>query len=521
MKVRAQFALIFNLDKCIGCHTCSVTCKNTWTNRKGMEYVWFNNVESKPGIGYPKNWENQEKWRGGWKLDNGKLELRSGGRASRLLNIFSNPDLPQIDDYYEPFTYNYARLQNAPLSEATPTARPVSQITGEPMESIKWGPNWEDIMAGAWEDRSVDKNMDGVGREIYGQFEQTFHTYLPRICNHCLNPACVASCPSGSLYKREEDGIVLVDQDKCRGWRFCMSSCPYKKVYYNWESGKAEKCIACYPRVENGLPTICSETCVGRIRYNGVMLYDADRISELASTTNPQDLYEAQCKIFLDPNDPKVIAAARAEGINEDWIIAAQKSPIYKMAIDWKIAFPLHPEFRTLPMVWYVPPLSPVQTAIEQGKLKTGPDGVIPLAGEMRIPVKYLANLMTAGKEAPIINALNRLIAMRSYQRMKRVEGVVNTTAIDAAGITEEQAQDMYRYLAIANYEDRFVIPTGHEEERLDDSHGFQGQNGFTFGNDSSTGISKVTLFPRRRKESMEPREKAPMAADSPFTGDR
>ncbi|MDH4234874.1 MAG: nitrate reductase subunit beta, partial [Gallionella sp.] len=108
----------------------------------------------------------------------------------------------------------------------------------------------------------------------------------------------------------------------------------------------------------------------------------------------------------------------------------------------------------------------------------------------------------------------NRMIAMRSYQRMKRVEGVVNTTALQAVGMTEEMAQDMYRYLAIANYEDRFVIPTGHEEERLDDAHGFQGQVGFSFGNDSSTGISKVTLFPRRRKESMEPREKAPLASD-------
>jgi nitrate reductase beta subunit len=273
--------------------------------------------------------------------------------------------------------------------------------------------------------------------------------------------------------------------------------------------------------VESGMPTICSESCVGRIRYNGLMLYDADRILELASTENEQDLYEAQCKIFLDPNDPKVIAAAREEGINEDWIIAAQKSPIYKMAIEWKIAFPLHPEFRTLPMIWYVPPLSPVQNAIDQGKLKTGPDGVIPLSSEMRVPVKYLANLMTAGKEAPIINALNRMIAMRSYQRMKRVEGVVNTKALEACGMTEQMAQDMYRYLGIANYEDRFVVPTSHEEERLDDAHGFQGQSGFSFGNTSSTGISKVTLFPRKRTESMEPREKAPYVGDGAITSDR
>ena len=93
--------------------------------------------------------------------------------------------------------------------------------------------------------------------------------YLPRICEHCLNPSCVASCPSGAMYKREEDGIVLVDQAKCRGWRFCVSGCPYKKVYFNHRTGKAEKCTLCYPRIEAGLPTICSETCVGRIRYLG------------------------------------------------------------------------------------------------------------------------------------------------------------------------------------------------------------------------------------------------------------
>jgi len=290
----------------------------------------------------------------------------------------------------------------------------------------------------------------------------------------------------------------------------CVSSCPYKKVFYNWESGKAEKCIGCYPRVESGMPTVCSESCVGRIRYNGIMLYDADRIEELASMEDTQDLYEAQRRIFLDPNDPEVIKAARLEGINEDWLTAARNSPIWKMAMDWKIAFPMHPEFRTLPMVWYVPPLSPVQSQIDQGNLPVGPDGAIPLAGSMRLPVEYLANLLTAGKTEPIESALNKLIAMRSYQRSIHVEGQVDTRAIDAAGITEEQAKEMYRYLAIANYEDRFVIPTGHTEETLDDSFGFQGQNGFNFGNDSSHGVSKITLFPRRRKDTVEPKELAP-----------
>jgi len=332
MKVRAQFAFVFNLDKCIGCHTCSVTCKNVWTNRKGVEYAWFNNVESKPGIGYPKQWENQDVWNGGWELKNGKLELKSGGRVNKLLNIFANPDLPEIDDYYEPFTFDYEHLQNAPEMSAFPTARPRSLITGERMEKIEWGPNWEEILGTEFAKRSKDYNFEGIQKEIYGQFENTFMMYLPRLCEHCLNPACVAACPSGAIYKREEDGIVLIDQDKCRGWRMCVSGCPYKKIYYNWSSGKSEKCIFCYPRIEAGQPTVCSETCVGRIRYLGVVLYDADRIEQAASVADEQDLYEAQLDIFLDPHDPAVIEQARAAGkdtsaAESGWRAAGPKQP--------------------------------------------------------------------------------------------------------------------------------------------------------------------------------------------------
>src|SRR3546814_19398978 len=65
MKVRAQIAMVMNLDKCIGCHTCSITCKNVWTSREGVEYAWFNNVETKPGVGYPKEWERSEERRVG------------------------------------------------------------------------------------------------------------------------------------------------------------------------------------------------------------------------------------------------------------------------------------------------------------------------------------------------------------------------------------------------------------------------------------------------------------------------
>ncbi len=284
MKIRAQIGMVLNLDKCIGCHTCSVTCKNVWTSRPGVEYAWFNNVETKPGIGYPRQWENQAKWNGGWmRRTDGSIAPRQGGKWSLLMRIFANPNLPQIDDYYEPFTYDYEHLQSARESKAAPTARARSLISGQRMEKIEWGPNWEEILGGEFSKRSHDVNFEQIQKDIYGQFENTFMMYLPRLCEHCLNPACVASCPSGSIYKREEDGIVLIDQDKCRGWRMCVSGCPYKKIYYNWQSGKAEKCIFCYPRIEAGQPTVCSETCVGRIRYLGVLLYDADRIEEAAS----------------------------------------------------------------------------------------------------------------------------------------------------------------------------------------------------------------------------------------------
>ena len=143
------------------------------------------------------------------------------------------------------------------------------------------------------------------------EFEQVFMFYLPRICEHCLNPSCVASCPSGAMYKREEDGIVLVDQDRCRGWRFCVSGCPYKKVYFNHRTGKAEKCTLCFPRIESGQPTICSETCVGRLRYLGLFLYDADKVLAAAATPDPRDLYQAQLSVFLDPHDPAVAGRGR------------------------------------------------------------------------------------------------------------------------------------------------------------------------------------------------------------------
>ncbi len=261
MKIRSQVSMVFHLDKCIGCHTCSVACKNIWTDRKGAEYMWWNNVETKPGTGYPTLWEDQEKYKGGWELGNtgmpligskGKspeLRLKLQNRLQALGNLFSNPAMPTMDDYYEPWTYTYPDLFNAPPGDDQPTARPISRIDGRPME-IEAGPNWDDDLGGSPIYAANDPLLKGLSEEERQQLfsiERLFYFYVPRICNHCLNPACVAACPSGAIYKRGEDGIVLINQDKCRGWRMCVSACPYKKTYYNWSTGKSEKCILCYP----------------------------------------------------------------------------------------------------------------------------------------------------------------------------------------------------------------------------------------------------------------------------------
>ncbi|MNO31047.1 Respiratory nitrate reductase 2 beta chain [compost metagenome] len=479
MKIKAQIAMVMNLDKCIGCHTCSVTCKSTWTNRPGAEYMWFNNVETKPGIGYPKRWEDQDHYKGGWVLKNGKLELKSGDKLSKIAlgKIFHNPDMPEMKDYYEPWNYNYEHLTNSGEKKHQPVARPKSVITGDNMD-LEWGPNWEDDLAGAHVTGPKDPNIEKIEEEIKFNFEQAFMMYLPRLCEHCLNPSCVASCPSGAMYKRDEDGIVLVDQEACRGWRYCMTGCPYKKVYFNWQTNKAEKCTFCFPRIEAGLPTVCSETCTGRIRYLGVLLYDADRVKEAASMPDEKDLYQAQCDLFLNPNDPEVIEQARKDGISDEWIEAAQNSPVYKLAIEYKLAFPLHPEYRTLPMVWYVPPLSPIMNYFEGKDSIQNPDMIFPAIEEMRLPIQYLANMLTAGDPEPVKESLQRLAMMRSYMRSTQTGHSFDEGRLERLGLTAHQTEQIYRLLAIAKYEDRFVIPTSHKESYLDTYHA-QGSEGF------------------------------------------
>src|SRR6266496_2553980 len=385
MRVMAQMAMVMNLDKCIGCHTCSVTCKQAWTNRSGVEYVWFNNVETRPGQGYPRTYEDQDRWQGGWELNKrGRLTLRAGGRVKKLLNIFANPLMPSIGDYYEPWTYDYENLITAPPQEHSPVARPKSLISGQDMK-VSWSANWDDDLGGAPALTAADPVLRKISDDVRLEFERTFMFYLPRICEHCLNPSCAASCPSGAIYKRTEDGIVLVDQDRCRGWRMCVTGCPYKKVYFNHRTGKAEKCTFCFPRIEVGIPTVCAETCVGRLRYIGLVLYDADMVRDTG--------HDAE-------DHGNLFAAIEA----------------------------------------------------------------------LRIPVEYLAQLFTAGDIDPVNAVLRRLAAMRSYMRDINLGREPQEAIAERVGMTGEQVYDMYRLLALAKYDERYVIPPAHAEQ----AHGLE-----------------------------------------------
>ncbi len=463
--VRAHVSMVFHLDKCIGCHTCSLACKNLWTERPGAEYMWWNHVETKPGTGYPAKWEEQETWQGGWELNGDGPKLRSQGKVGGLFKLFYNANQPGLEDYYEPWTYRYNDLFAAPAGNDQPTAIPVSQITGEPID-IQGGPNWDDDLSGSPLYAQNDPNLAALSpgeREALFEVERLTMMYLPRICNHCTNPACVAACPSGALYKRGEDGIVLANQEACRGWRACVVACPYKKTYYNWKSGKSEKCILCYPRLETGQPPACFHSCVGRIRYMGVVLYDASRIKEIASAP-VEKLVDAQRSLLLDPNNAEVIAAAEANGVSRQLIDAAQKSPVWKFVKEWGLALPLHPEYRTVPMLFYVPPLLPVMgRSIDgvYGRAGDG-DGIFSALEDARLPVQYLASLFAAGNAEPVAAALRKLIAVRWYRRSLDMDDVPDRIArkvLSEAGLNAVEANAIYRLTALSTLEERFVLP--------------------------------------------------------------
>lgn len=299
--------------------------------------------------------------------------------------------------------------------------------------------------------------------------------YLPRTCNHCLNPACVASCPSRAMYKRGEDGIVLVDQNVCKGWRFCTSACPYKKVYFNWDTGKAEKCIHCFPRTETGQCMACAHSCVGRIRYVGVLLYDAETV-EQALLKADAELVEAHRAVILDPRDPAVRDAARKNGVSDQWLEAAAKSPVHALVKEFGLALPLHPEFRTLPMAYYIPSLSPVLSTLGDSH-ELVEHGLFPEAETLRAPLSYLASLLSGGNREVVAEALAKLVALRAFMRARNLRQPIDAGILERAGLTEAAAVRLYRLFTIGGYGERNVIPAQQREEQ--DPYTRKGASGF------------------------------------------
>lgn len=288
--VQRQLAMVLDLNKCLGCQTCTVACKTLWNRDQGTAYAYWNNVESMPGKGYPAQY---------WEI---------GGRDAH--GQVKRGEIPDADTGYgRAWNFNHKKVFFKIATEAE-AEKPWLRPEGQP----QWGPNWD----------------EDHGEGHYPQDNHQF--YLPRLCNHCTHPACKDACPRNAIEKRAEDGIVLVNQDHCHGYRFCVEACPYKKVFFDPVRQVSTKCIFCLPRVEQGVAPACARQCPGRLRYVGYL------------------------------ND--------------------ENGPIWKLVHQWQVALPLHPEFGLQPNVFYIPPLSPHKL-----------DGEGRPMGEMRIPPGYLESL--------------------------------------------------------------------------------------------------------------------------------
>ena len=246
-----QIAYVFDLNKCIGCQTCTMACKTTWTVGRGQEYMLWNNVETKPYGGYPMGWD------------------------------------VKILDKLGPQPWEGERYAGKTIFEAAP---PGERVLGHMPAELDWS------HANAGEDEAAGR-LDKGGYETMPAHKLWFF-YLPRICNHCTYPACLAACPRQAIYKRQEDGIVLVDQGRCRGYRECVKACPYEKVLFNPVLRISQKCIGCYPAVEQGVQPRCVTTCIGKIRLMGFLSKPGE-----ARADSPMDflIYEKKVALPLYP----------------------------------------------------------------------------------------------------------------------------------------------------------------------------------------------------------------------------
>ncbi len=270
-----------------------------------------------------------------------------GGRLKKLARIFSNPKLPRCRTTTSrgPTTTRRCTARRRPTRSPSPGP---SRCSPARTSSVEWSANWDDGL-GRWTEHAArDVMIQGIEDKVELEFEQTFMFYLPRICEHCLNPSCAASCPSGAIYKRAEDGIVLVDQDRCRGWRMCVSE-PVREGLLQPQDRQGREVHVLLPAGRGQDPDVCAETCVGRLRYIGLVLYDADRVLEAAASKTSRSCTRRSAAAPRS-RGPRVQREAEGAGIPGDWVEAARRSPVWALINRYEVALPLHPS--TAPCRW-------------------------------------------------------------------------------------------------------------------------------------------------------------------------
>ncbi|MFQ5381203.1 MAG: 4Fe-4S dicluster domain-containing protein [Dehalococcoidia bacterium] len=293
---RHQLAMVFDLNKCLGCHSCTVACKTQWTSAPGMESQWWNVVNTMPGRGTPRD-----------------VFSHGGGYDA------AGEPIPGVLPSSSEFGQAWAFEQTSVFSSGSGVRKPMHPLENDGT-SPSWGPNWDEDLGG-------------------GEYPHSYFFYLQQVCANCNKPACLEACPRTAIYKREEDGIVLIDEDRCHGYRFCAEACPYKRVYFNEQRYVAQKCISCFPRLEAGVAPACIRQCPGRIRHID----------------------------YLD---------------NEE-------GHVHKLVNVWKVALPLRPDLGVEPNVFYVPPLLPPPFA-ENGEFDES---------RSRAPAEYLQELFGPGAD--------------------------------------------------------------------------------------------------------------------------
>ena len=261
------------------------------------------------------------------------------------------------------------------------------------MDKIVWGPNWEEILGGEFEKRSRTRTSTTCRRCT--DSSNTFMMVPAQAVRALPQPGLhrVIARPARSTSRRE-DGIVLIDQDKCRGWRMCVSGCPYRRSTYNWKAAEGRRSASFYPRIESQPATVCKRACVGRILCLGVH-DDADphrgRQCRRIPTATCMPGRSATSSSSTDPEGDRAQARSTASP-DAGWKRRAARRCTDG---DGGRSRCRCTRCRTLPMVWYVPPLSPIVRRADAGAI--GSFGQLPeMCFRSASPVRS-GHLLTAG----------------------------------------------------------------------------------------------------------------------------